>query len=262
MTPLLLLLEEALASSPFGLRLFDLLEPWQTADLAAYCQAIGVMFDPVDGLVSDHGNDGDPGYVPGWGQLFDVDTCPFEDLPYLAQYVGVQIPKGSAEAQARALVRAESGMNRGTLASVQSAIERSISTPWTPSTAYSTGQLVTNATASGVTYYLVTSGFTSATSFSTTNLAVTDPTFWYRIFERQRPDETADAYALTIYVRPEQLTPVGDTTAITTAVTGTKPGGIILYLIATDSPRWEDTTLAWNTVANTVTWANVQTGDA
>jgi hypothetical protein len=247
--------------SALGAQLIDALAPWMTDHLAIYVDSIGSMFDPVFTLVSDQGNDGDPDYVPGWGKLFDPGLCPAENLPYLAQFVGVQIPTGTDETTARALIRAESGMNRGTLASIQSAIERNISTPWQPNTAYLAGVLVTQDPGTGPVYYEVTTGFTSGTTFDATNLAVTDPKLWYRIFERQRPDETSDAYALTIYVRPEQLMPVNDTTAITASVTATKPAGIILYLIATDSPRIEDATKQINQAAATVTVGNVSTGD-
>lgn len=246
--------------SPFGARLFAMLEPWQTDDLARYCDAIGAMFDPVYQLVSDQGFDGDTDYVPGYGVLFDIDACPASCLPYLGQFVGVSIPAGADEATARALVRAESGLSRGTLASIQSAVERSISASWAPNTHYLAGTLVAHDPGTGAVFYTVDADFTSDPAFSTANLTPTNPKLWYRLFERQRQDATTDAYALTIYVRPEHLTPTNDTTAILAAVNANKPAGIVLYLVVTDSPRWLDATLTWATASGTMTWAGVSAG--
>jgi len=244
-----------------GARLVDMLAPWANDDFAMYLDAIGSMFDPIATLVQDHGQPSDLDYIPGWGSVFDIDLCPASDLPYLGQYVGVQIPVGTSAADARALVRGESGMNRGTLASIQSAIVRNITTPWQPDTAYAAGVLVSYETGAGVVYYVTNTAFTSGGTFSTANLSPTDPSIWYRIFERQMPDGTADGYHLTVIVRPEQLTPVNDTTAVTAAIKATKPAGIILHVIATDSPRIRDATKRINEVAGTVTIANVSTGD-
>jgi hypothetical protein len=246
--------------STVGAVLVEALGPWMTDHFAMYLDAVGVMYDPVATLVQDQGDDGDPGFVPAWGSLFDVNLCPAADLPYLGQFVGVQVPVGAGEATARALVRAESGKNRGTLGSIRSAIERNISAPWQPNTTYLAGVLVTFDPGTGPVFYEVTTGFTSGSTFDATNLTAVDPQGFYRIFERQMQDGTADAYHLTIIVLPEQLTPVNNTVAITAAVLATKPGGIILHLTATDSPRWEDATLTWATVAGTVTWANVSSG--
>lgn len=113
-------------SSPFGDVLFANLEPWQTPELDAYCQAIGVMFDPIAALVADTGVDGDTDYTPGYGTIFDIDNCPTADLPYLGQFVGVQLPTSVDDATARALIRAEAGINRGTVASIISAVQRNL----------------------------------------------------------------------------------------------------------------------------------------
>jgi hypothetical protein len=63
-------------------------------------------------------------YVPAYGALLDPELCPAKALPYLAQFVGVTIPAGTPEAEARALVLAESGLERGTTQSIETAIER------------------------------------------------------------------------------------------------------------------------------------------
>lgn len=249
-------------TSTVGKRLYDGLEPWQTDSLAWYLDAVGVMFQPLADLIYPTGYDGQAAYVPSWGSVFDVDTCPAADLPYLGQFVGVSIPAGASETAARSYVRAEAGLQRGTLASLRSAVERSISTPWAPSTAYLAGVLVTNDTPAGRDFYKVTTNFTSsAGAFNTTNLTLVDPTLFYQMRERVRGDLTADPYALTVVVRPEQLTPVSDTTALLAAITANKPAGIVLYLTVTDSPRWSDATKAWSAVGGTITWTTVNTGD-
>jgi P2-related tail formation protein len=102
------------------------LAPWMNPSLEIYSAAIGGMFEEVWSLVQDRGSDGDPDYVPGWGVLFDVDLCPTAYLPYLAQFVGVVVPTGADDATTRALIRAEAGTQRGTVASIRSAVQRNL----------------------------------------------------------------------------------------------------------------------------------------
>jgi hypothetical protein len=113
--------------SPFGQQLFEALEPWQTEDLARWCNAAGAFFDIVVDLAEEVGSDGEDGYLPPLGKLFDPDLCPYGFLPFLAAFVGVKIPVGTPEAEARALLKAESGFARGTRASIEAAIERCVS---------------------------------------------------------------------------------------------------------------------------------------
>src|ERR1039457_5518707 len=109
-------------TSPFGLRLAADLEVWVTDDLGRLCDSLGRMFDQVLSLVDEVGTDGEPNYLPPWGRLLDPDLCPYADLPYLAQFVGVEIPKVATEAEARAIVKEEQGFSRGTTASIEVAI--------------------------------------------------------------------------------------------------------------------------------------------
>jgi hypothetical protein len=117
----------------FTERLKEKLEPWNTGpvnpatgktDYDIHIEAIGAMFLPVEELAVEEGEDGSPGYVPPYGKLFDPVTCPYAALPYLAQYVGVSLPTGGSEAEWRALLLAESGMERGTLKAVETAVKR------------------------------------------------------------------------------------------------------------------------------------------
>src|SRR6478609_5061479 len=94
------------------------------SDLDLYMEAIARMWEPVKELTEETGSDGEPDYIPPWGVLFSADTCPPRWLPYLAMYVGVQIPAGATVAEARALVKAEAGFQRGTVKSIETAIRR------------------------------------------------------------------------------------------------------------------------------------------
>jgi len=123
----LLLLLDKEEFQGFGPLLIQALEPWMTPDLEIWCRAAGAFFDPVMLLAEEQGTDGGPEYIPPLGKLFDPDLCPGPWLPYLAQFVGVKIPVGTREAEARALVKAESGFARGTRASMEAAIERCVS---------------------------------------------------------------------------------------------------------------------------------------
>lgn len=113
-------------TSPFGQKAADSLEPWYTEDMGRWLNAAGALFDPTLEIVQETGSDGTAGYLPGYGILFDPDECPAAWLPYLGLFVGVKVPVGAPEAEARALVKAESGKERGTLKSIESAVSRSL----------------------------------------------------------------------------------------------------------------------------------------
>lgn len=281
--------------SVFGPLLFAQFAPFhQTLALAYWCDAVGVgIVDPVYTLVADVSVDGEPDYVPGYGRLLDPSTCPLADLPYLAQFVGVTIPDGTDETAARSLVKAEAGKNRGTIASIRAAIERSISTPWVPVTFFAAGTLVTYNSV----FYLVgltTSADTFADFVDLSNSIAIDPRSQYQVLERYAPPGThvntlgaqwqratgtwaqvdpsvtwdnytgpanSPAYQLTVVVQPAQLSPPGNTAAITAAINATKPAGIVLYVVANNTPAWFQATKTWDAVGGTVQWATLATGD-
>jgi hypothetical protein len=111
--------------SPTGQFLMGFFEPWMTDSLALFLNAVGTMFDPLMATIQDQGIDGiDADYVPGYGSLFDIDRCPPASLPYLGQFVGVRVPTGMSATDARQLIKAEAGINRGTPASIMSAVQR------------------------------------------------------------------------------------------------------------------------------------------
>jgi hypothetical protein len=195
------------------------LEPWMTLPLAWYLDAIGSMFDPVYTLTSDVGFDGDPDYVPGYGQIFNPLTCPADDLPYLGQFVGVSVPTGADPTTALSLVTAEAGQARGTLASLQAAIQRNISTPWTANTAYSAGTMITYG--NPVVYYLVGTAFTSGNSWQQLGLEnfVGNPSFEY--------DTLLAAPAW--WIKPSNIAPFGS------HIQGGLPAGLTLNTFAVEN---------------------------
>lgn len=103
-------------------RLYAALEPFAYADeendwaLLVYSGAAGQMRQQIHDLVADTED------RPGWANLLDIDNCPADYLPYLAQFVGSRIPTGSSEATARDIVRTHSGFNRGTVSALEAAV--------------------------------------------------------------------------------------------------------------------------------------------
>ncbi len=116
------------ATTIYGKRREERLEPWldPAGDLARLCDAVGQMYQAILEVAEESGEDGSAGYVPPWGKLLDPVNCPAKDLPYLGQFVGVEVPKGATGAEAREAVKHEAGLERGTLASIEAAIERII----------------------------------------------------------------------------------------------------------------------------------------
>jgi hypothetical protein len=88
--------------------------------------AKAAMFEQLFALVWDQGDPDDPDYAAGWTSLFDVDACLLGYLPFLGQVVGVPPAAlvGADDATARQIIRAEQGMQRGTLATVIAATQR------------------------------------------------------------------------------------------------------------------------------------------
>lgn len=82
------------------------------------CGAFGAMFQPVEDLSSDT-----PEGYPGWSVLLDIERIPTVNIPYLAQFVGVNIPDGLSDSQQRACVRNAAGFTRGRPASIIAAAQ-------------------------------------------------------------------------------------------------------------------------------------------
>jgi hypothetical protein len=111
----------ALTPASFAERLYAMLAPLAQVDaengwsLLIYVNAIGQMFQLIEDLVRDS----DAG--PGWSLLLDLDRCPDEALPWLAQFVGVRVPSNLTPDQQRAYIASTAGFRRGTLAALRGA---------------------------------------------------------------------------------------------------------------------------------------------
>ena len=113
------------ALGSFDSELYEDLGPLAWADpqngyaLAAYCGAIGTMFNPVRTLAraDDMGN-------PGWSILLDINRCPTAYLPWLGQFVGVPVDSALTDAQQRSQIQNETGMSRGSVPTIISTAQK------------------------------------------------------------------------------------------------------------------------------------------
>ena len=128
--------------STVGAILIAAMGPWITLYFAWYLDALGLMVDQLYELVTDVGVDdgtmptagtldGDGnvlvgGYRPGYGALLDPTVCPTASLPFLAQFVGVQIPAGADDTTARQLIVEQPGLRRGTPAAILAAAKANL----------------------------------------------------------------------------------------------------------------------------------------
>ena len=117
----------------FATRLQAALKPWDngpvvagSTDLKRYLRAAAAMFEPVATFAEEAGSDGTAGYVPPYGTLFAAASCPKDAMQYLAQYVGVSLPAGGSEAEWRAILKAESGLARGTRGSLEALLRKAL----------------------------------------------------------------------------------------------------------------------------------------
>ena len=81
--------------------------PEVNGDLSKVCDAFGAPYEKgawVRGLGTE---------LEPFRQAMNVSTAPIWLLPYLAQFVGVQIPKGTSEADARAMIMDRTHQLRG-----------------------------------------------------------------------------------------------------------------------------------------------------
>lgn len=96
-------------------------EPWITTDLEDFLRALGSMFSEVELYAVDENDD-----MLGWSNLLDPDLCPVPALPYLAQYVGEQLPVGLTEAQQREWIKDAPNQRRGTVLGIVRAAQRTL----------------------------------------------------------------------------------------------------------------------------------------
>lgn len=121
----------------FADRLYAELHPLAYADeetgwaLLHLCSAIGLPFELVEALARDAIDPETGALVPGWSAVVDLDRCPVEWLPWLAQLVGsTLLPREAGEteeawaAAMRERVRAADGTHRGAASSMHAAARR------------------------------------------------------------------------------------------------------------------------------------------
>lgn len=91
--------------------------------LFKYTSAIAQMHDQIESYVRD------PLYPanPAWSLLMDIDRCPTEALPWLAQFVGVKLDRALIDADQRAAAKNSDGFKRGTLGSMITAAQKYLS---------------------------------------------------------------------------------------------------------------------------------------
>jgi hypothetical protein len=107
----------------FSDSLRDLLQPMfyddinQSSALSIYLGSLG---DPLFQLVEDWASDTDNG-EPGYSLLVDANRVPFNNIPWLAQFVGAVIWTTLPEDQARAQLKGLGTWKRGTVAALEAA---------------------------------------------------------------------------------------------------------------------------------------------
>lgn len=105
-----------------GERLYESLAPLTYAEeangwaLAYFCAAAASTIDEIADITRD-AEDGTPGY----SSLYDLDTVAEKYLPWLAQFIGVQIPEGLTDEGKRIRIRETDGFRRGTPAAIMGA---------------------------------------------------------------------------------------------------------------------------------------------
>jgi hypothetical protein len=96
-------------------------DPDAATPLQDFCEAIGVPFEWVVTYALDQ-DDG----TAGWSLLMSPWTCPAEGLPWLGQFVGVDVNASYTETQQRAQIAAHAGYNRGTPAAITLAAQATL----------------------------------------------------------------------------------------------------------------------------------------
>jgi hypothetical protein len=107
--------------TPLGARLRERTQPLAPDDAsygyahAHLCEALGRMLEQVAEVFDPEGD------VPPLAPILDVELCPAWALPWLAQLVGVVLPYGVGDDEARTYIRDVAGFERGTPASLRAA---------------------------------------------------------------------------------------------------------------------------------------------
>jgi len=87
-------------------------------DLGVYLEAIGNPFQIVDDYASDTDND-----EPGYSLWLDINRVPYEIIPWLGQFVGVDVITSLSTPDQKQQVLTQGNWQRGTVASVKAAAQ-------------------------------------------------------------------------------------------------------------------------------------------
>lgn len=93
-----------------------------SGELLSWLGGIADLFQTIDSLTHD-GYDTEGNVAPGWSQVLDLNRCPTFALPWLGQFVGVQVNPTLRDDQQRAQILSMPGFQRGTVASIIAAID-------------------------------------------------------------------------------------------------------------------------------------------
>jgi hypothetical protein len=99
---------------------------------AILCEALAQPYLQISELI-----DPPEPYAP-WAPLFNIYICPGWALPWLAQLVGIKLPAGISDADARRAIKFSAGHNVGTVAAIRDALRTTLvpANPPTPATVY------------------------------------------------------------------------------------------------------------------------------
>ncbi len=103
-----------------GQQYFEVSVPANVGDTVIVVQEVTALFDFTIGTNVELA------YFPGWSLLLDPNVCPDALLPFLAQFNGTAIVEGLDPNVTRAKILGESGLSRGTLSSIVSAVTRNL----------------------------------------------------------------------------------------------------------------------------------------
>lgn len=105
--------------------LYSRLGPWKVADeqtgaweLLILCESIGQLLQPIEYIIRDTDS------RPGWSKVLDPDLAPIAWLGWMAQFHGVRLLLGLAEAEQRARVKSTDGFQRGTPGAIVGAAQQ------------------------------------------------------------------------------------------------------------------------------------------
>lgn len=202
--------------------------------LLRWLDGTGQLLQRVDDLARTDPATG----APGWSLLLDVDRCPTFALPWLAQLVGVRFDlTQNTDATQRQAIRDEQGFRRGSVPTVQAAVNKYLQPGTTAiiverdTSPYHFRVIVDTATIAGGTF-----------GDSTVNW----PTFAART-------ATKGTFGTPFYPMAK----------ITDAVNAAKPGGLLATVIAIAGPTFGQTAAAFATFADRLaalpTFADVPT---